>query len=760
MSESLSAAQTRAVSRIGGLVLVNALIYQEILSGHDKRVQPLEKVFRAPSPVNRLSEHWKFILDKINYYPIFHVAREILGTLTSSAEVVSALRELAETAQRVVEKRAALRHDLMGRVYHRLLAEAKYLGTYYTSIPAATLLMNLALRDAPIDVTRLDNLASYCVADLACGTGTLLMAAADSITDAHIRTNVEQGTAPDTDNLQRVLLQSVLHGYDVLDTAIHLTASTLALRAPSVTVTGMKLFSLPLGGAHHRLGSIEYLDGKFIELRHDLFGSAKAARHVTGDSATAATVRIASMDLCVMNPPFVRSVGNNLLFGSVPTHERKPMQRRLAKLLQSDKIEANSTAGLGSVFVALADKYLKPGGRLALVLPKGLLSGVAWEKTRRLLRRRYRVDWLVASHDPARWNFSESTDLSEVLVVATKLRQEKEHDDGIVRIVNLWKNPTTAFEALALDSELKKEMPDLDSGQGALSAELGDEKIAEAVTAPWRDVRTLDSWIVLCAFAQADLIRMTRRLLKGELWEPERGTVGTIELCRLDSLGSIGPDRRDIADGFNVSSRRTSYPAMWGQDASKVTCLSQQPNKHLMPLGKAKKGRSLRTVEQLWPLAGRLLIAERIRLNSSRTSAVLMNEPVLSNTWWPFAARSDSKHVNVEKLVALWLNSSLGIALILGSRLETEGPWIAMKKPVVASLPVPNVARMASGQLKECGILYDRVASSELLPLGQLQTDSTRSKIDDGLARILGIPSPDRLRAMLGREPIMSGERI
>ena len=62
---------------------------------------------------------------------------------------------------------------------------------------------------------------------------------------------------------------------------------------------------------------------------------------------------------------------------------------------------ANSTAGLGSVFVAVGDTVPKAGGRLCLVLPKALLSGVAWGKTRELLRSKYQLEYIVASPRPA-----------------------------------------------------------------------------------------------------------------------------------------------------------------------------------------------------------------------------------------------------------------------------------------------------------------------------------------------------------------------
>ena len=73
----------------------------------------------------------------------------------------------------------------MGRIYHLLLLEAKYLGTYYTSVPAATLLLKLTLdidRWPNVDWANHDALREFRIADLACGTGTLLMAASQALT--------------------------------------------------------------------------------------------------------------------------------------------------------------------------------------------------------------------------------------------------------------------------------------------------------------------------------------------------------------------------------------------------------------------------------------------------------------------------------------------------------------------------------------------------------------------------------------------------
>ena len=58
------------------------------------------------------------------------------------------------------------------------------------------------------------------------------------------------------------------------------------------------------------------------------------------------------------------------------------------------------------------------------MLPATVCTGPSWEQTRSLIERDFTLDVVIASHDPLRWNFSDSTDLSEALLIATR-RSEK-----------------------------------------------------------------------------------------------------------------------------------------------------------------------------------------------------------------------------------------------------------------------------------------------------------------------------------------------
>jgi len=700
MSSTLSVAQRIAVSRIASLTLVNAMVFQEVASTYIHGVEPLRVTLQSSDLASAFTAHWHHITNDIDYVPIFKIASEIMLILPSNPDIEKAIRFLAQRALDIVRHRAALRHDLMGRVYPRLLVEAKFLGTFYTSVPSATLLLKLAL-DAkrwPDNQFKLESLASFRMSDLACGTGTLLMAGAESIVDNYVRLCVDNRVHPDLRELHKLLMENIIYGYDVLASAVHLTASTLALQAPDISFQKMHLYSLPLGGIHHRLGSIEFLRDREIAMTMDLFGASSSPGQVTGGGdVTQFGASLPDLDLCVMNPPFTRSVGGNLLFGSVPEKERSVMQKDLAKLLKSSNVSASSTAGLGSVFVAIGDRALKQNGRIALVLPKALLSGVSWKPTRDIINRRYVLEYLIVSQDPERWNFSENTSLSEVLVVAKKIGESDQTGQEKVTCVNLWKNRLTSFEALSIAQTLIENEPSsVIDDQGALDIDIGEEKCGEALTVPWSDLRS-GAWMLPCSFAQSDLTRAAYHLLKGVIWLPAAGVNGNLPLCPLGTLGDLGPDVRDIHDGFKVVKGKTSYSAFWGHDAALVVTLAQESNCFLSALSTAKVKRHLRKAADLWPKAGRILLAERLRFNSQRLSAVRIDSKVLSNTWWPLSFNKEDDAV--EKALILWLNSSFGLIILLAHRIETEGAWMKFRKPVLQGMPVLSVGGLKAKQL-------------------------------------------------------------
>jgi hypothetical protein len=576
------------------------------------------------------------------------------------------------------------------------------------------------------------------------------MAAADALTDNHIRASVEARSKPKLAALNRVVNEEVLIGFDVLHSAVHLTASTLALRVPDTAINLTNLFTLPFAAGHDELGSLEFFKGATLSAAN-LF--AQAPERVRGKKPLRGSVTLPGLDLCIMNPPFTSSRQPNLLFGSIPEGDRAAMQRKLKKLVKEHEVPVSITAGLAAVFVALADRYLKEGGRLALVLPRAVLSGVAWEKTRAFIEDRYHLEFVIVSHEVDHWNFSENTDLSEALVVAQKVSRPVERAKTV--FVNLWRNPRSIVEALALSQLIQDCSPlDIHDLKAPTNLNMDSLKFGEAVGVQERALAPT-SWSLPCAYAQSDLLRSVHALRSGELVLPGIKERAHFPVCDLHAIVELGPDPRDVYDGFALTHAKTACAALWGHEH--LFTLAQAPNQYLDARSEPLEGRKLRDVDLLWPRAGRVLITMRSWLKTKRLSAVRLNTPVLSDVWWPAVIRDSKRHrAEMEKALVIWFNSSPGLLLLFAHREETRGAWVQFKKPILEKMPVLDVGSITQSQLSCLAAYYDRLAQETLLPFPDMSRDPIRRRIDAALSQCLGLPDFRVLRELLAQEPVVS----
>ena len=161
----------------------------------------------------------------------------------------------------------------------------------------------------------------------------------------------------------------------------------------------------------------------------------------------------------------------------------------------------------------------------------------------------------------------------------------------------------------------------------------------------------------------------------------------------------------------------------------------------------------MRNVDLLWPKAGRVLLAERLWLNTQRLVAVRTETPVLSNVWWPM--RLLEQNDDVEKALILWLNSTLGLLLLLSHREETKGAWVKFKKPVLAEMPVLDVRALGVDQMKYLVDAYDTLSKQPLLPFPEMASDPVRKAMDAAVSEALSLPDLSVLRSLLAQEPVV-----
>ncbi|MCD6282503.1 hypothetical protein J7J84_02700 [bacterium] len=735
------------------LVLMDATIFYDVLSSRKplKSVESLKK--KHGSHVAALRKAFENALD-INYAAVFEIAVGILDLLPPEAD--KAVEKVTETAFYIATQRVLLKHDLMGRVYHKLLFKelAKHLATYYTAVTSAWLLAKVAIATPGADwsnndLSDLEEIRKLHVSDFACGSGTLLSAAYRELdrlyTDAVYRGSKE----PDRDALHTILLDKVISGFDVMLYAAHIATLTLAMHNPDSLFNKGHIYVLPFGDRKEATGSVEFLVKDSVRARTTALQYA-----VKGKAQVDLDLPPQGYDLLIMNPPFARSCGDNLMFGSVTGKKRREqMKERLSDILKQANLSGIGQAGLGAVFVAIADRFVKRAGRIAFVLPRNLLSGVSWKRIRELLVRTtqlttwhgggFHLEYIMLSTEPGSYNFSENTDLSECMFVARKLRDGEKPGRTVVAIFD--RKPKTVFESRAVATVLQKQNQ---NGQSSDSFDIllnptaadgqmkvGNTRMGRVYTlSPSLLTDNVDNWGRLCAFAMPELTRIAYRLRTTGEFALDTGLAVRVPLKAVGKLFEVGPDRRQIHSAFNIDDTG-AYDALWGREA-KMNSLTMAPNSKLSQ----KPGVDIRALVKT---ASRLVITERIRLDTTPLVSLLCNHPVLSNVWWTLLAKDsimDSE--DIEKVSALWLNSTPGLLLQFAELQVTEGGWAATKKASLEALPTLNFSKLTESQRAALVALFDELSTKQFPVLADQFADAAEGKgwrweLDSRLLEIL-----------------------
>ena len=122
------------------------------------------------------------------------------------------------------------------------------------------MLAHLAFTPELIDWTDIEAVARLRIIDPACGTGTLLMAALQTI-KARVAGSREMDNK-DRNALHKSLVEDVLCGLDINQHGIQLAACNLTLGAPTVDYARMNLVTMPHGPQEDgspKAGSLEIL---------------------------------------------------------------------------------------------------------------------------------------------------------------------------------------------------------------------------------------------------------------------------------------------------------------------------------------------------------------------------------------------------------------------------------------------------------------------------------------------------------------------
>ena len=809
--------QTR---RMAMTVIVNALVFHEALAQADFEVgpegeeRPVRTVaaFRHDGAFDReaLLAEWDEILER-NYWPIFGSSKALLDPARENslpAETLQAvLAPLWRTAERLVAGGVTRSHDLTGIVFQQLIADRKFLATYYTRPAAAALLAGLALPTARppggAEWGDEDTLASLQIGDFACGTGTLLSAAYSRLSLLH---ELHGG---DPAKLHGPMMKNGLVGLDVLNIAVHLTAAMLAGSQPATPFDGECLLTMPYGsqpGGKVRIGSLDLLEPHVqAQLIDQAAATTAGGRHPEDVQDLMTRVGHDRFDLVIMNPPFTRPTNHEASHADVPipayaAFETTPraqaaMSARVRSL--TGDAASNDNAGLAAHFAELAHRKVRTGavadadtedddteneahctvsagGAVALVLPLSALSGGSWDAIRAQWRGHYRDALVVTIAEAASEasSFSADTGMAECLVVATRDDRAPDGERRSVCAV-LARQPTSALHSDLVATEMRRTIDRgnvrrLEDGPvGGTPILLGDEHCGYLLDCPLED----DGPWPLVGVADMSLAQAAYALARGLLVSPrDPGAPGVrVPVTPIADFAGRGPVHRDITETTRGGYVRgpferlhpplnpvPTYPMLWAHDNKRerrlvVEADSEGQIKAVAPDAQTEINQK---AARIWATATRVHYSTDVQFNSQSLIVAMTERPCIGGRAWPSVVFENPDH---EYAFALWCNSTLGLLLHWWTANKTQSGRGTTTVTAIPNIPALDVRALSGKQHRAARDAFEALRARQFLPFDQIDEDEARAELDRALlVDVLGLPAslcePDGPMALLRRK--------
>ena len=701
--------------RMAAAICVSAFVFHVAIEGQE-RIPPVP-VMAAIDKATLLGL-WNAIL-KVNYWPIFSIARDLVEKLPIKA-VPPVINRIAESISDLAQLGATTYHDVTGRMFQTLIADRKFLATFYTLPESACMLAELAVDRLDVDWSDKAAIEGLRIADFACGTGALLSGAQRAVYRRFRR------AGGDDKDLHQSLMERVVTGLDIMPAATHLTCSMLSSSHPSLAYGKSLIHTMPYGihGGGTHIGALDLLDS---DHSYSLFATGESMGGTESDSGSEHSVTIAdkSCDLVIMNPPFTRPTNHEAGHAEIPVpsfagfstshDEQQAMGRKLKKATGPF---GSGNAGLASNFMDLGHSKLKDGGVLALVIPFAFVRGKSWKGAREALKAHYsdvHVTSIAATGSTAR-AFSADTGMAECLVVATK-RPESE---SRAAYFNLAARPSSLLEAAvgAKNAQVRAVPGDILDGGAA-------------------GVRSMS------------VIQAARDLEAGHLRLPRQAQTIQLPVVTLGAVAERGLVDRDINGGFTDrnetglargpfvvrairSGEVPTYPILWAHSAGRERRFAVLPDS----CGDPRPNDEARAVERWNSAASRLHANRDFQLNSQSLAMCLTPEQCLGGRAWPNVIPHEPRY---EIPLLLWANSTLGLVLFWwhGTRQQQGRACITVTK--LPGLPVFDPRTLTEDQVDQCRKIFRDFKDKPLLPANEAYRDETRKALDRNL--LFGIAS-------------------
>ena len=562
------------------------------------------------------------------------------------------------------------------------------------------------------------------VADLACGSGTLLNGWIEAAKDRMRAAGADDARCS---AWHKKAVEELTTGLDINPVSLQLAAGRFTLGNLDVDYRKMALHCLEHGrvSGDVRLGTLELLgDDEIIGCPPETF--AWDDDDVVHPDVKSALTGIRAV---VINPPFS---DNAKRYRNVDAATKKAMQRR--EMAIRDRVTASDaeagklidTNSIRTFFTPVIDSVLsRDDGVLAKILPMTACTAASGREERQFLASRFWIKYVVMCHDPKNINLSQETGINECLLIGTRRGAS---DGRATMFVNLSRYPVDTNDARVLAAALRE--GDFDAIGRAT------EWPAERVHAgDWSPLQWYDGRLSVAAFELSENKHLKNA---GELYGfGPAGQRIRDEFVRKEA-GDLSDQDIRIFDSIDESLRISltgERDGVWRGKTRNV---------------KGEYGITTRGTHYL-NRASHVVLAHAFRTTTSRTTSQHSPTKSVGNRYIPVLTDSDAeaKAVNV-----LWNSTSVLLQLL--SKRTGMAAYVSWSVEHLKSVRLPAVAREPS-LVRALASVHDELANVEIGRLQYAAEDPVRATIDDATAKLFGL-APETVaewRNWLSREPFM-----
>jgi hypothetical protein len=636
--------------------------------------------------------------------------------------------------------------DLLGNIFHSLipLEVRKPVAAYYTNPMAARLLAKLAINDQ-----------NATVADFACGSGTLLMSAYER--------KEELLDHPFSLETHRQFIENDITGIDIMPFAAHLAVVQLALKNPSYLTDKVRIGVRDSTGLKpgDRIKVLQRVLPRGQQVL-STFNETSFKKSFVNEGALSARgggqeFRVQKVDVVIMNPPFTRQE-------KIPHDFKSDLQKRFREY--NDFIDPQM--GLRAYFILLADRFLKPNGVMAFVLPATTVRVESMRGVRDFLTKNYAIEYILATD--YRSAFSESTSLREILLIARKKGNVQKEQESCI-VANLKVLPTKENISYLEKILINSKTIDNASFKSEFCSiyKIEQAKLAENI-ADWSVLmpseQTLDKLIE--AFSELENVCPLREMINPKdfkrcdypsimyiAWERDARTQEKGNILKVAN-GKILSRSKLTGIEVNIPISAT-LNALWALSGISFIDFTNKEDKIIsspFPDCECYFNSEVTNIfrkwgtEKLQKYMSDFFVPRKIDLAASGTAHLAIrteNPSVPSTSIWGLGRLGQRG-----KFLALFFHSTLGVTLMLRKRIEVRGSWSQFSKETLLSLPVPNFYSFDKKTRKDLLDLYNSVTNKPFPSLIEQFSSSFEElvKIDKAFFKLLGLEEYEKESAI------------